>query len=193
MKWNKLWKTLNRDHKAAWKTWARSNPVRLENGHVRRVCGEKAFTIVLNNRAIAGEAANPTIVPATVAWLMNVLSTQDAGPFTIGEGSMHLRGIADVPTPSTWFVWGTAPTLAAETLPLRSLRFVTCVTLPYLTTETLTNNFAPEYRRVHGSFNGPGVNGAWADDHYVWFRVQQYANGQLGPEMVLKGKIQVDL
>ena len=62
-----------------------------------------------------------------------------------------------------------------------------------IATDELTDNFAPDYRLVNGSFNGPGENGAWPTDHFVWFRVHQYGNGQLGTGAVLKGQIQVEL
>jgi hypothetical protein len=46
---------------------------------------------------------------------------------------------------------------------------------------------------VNGSWDGPGVEGAWPVDTFVWFRVHQYANGQLGPGVMMKGRIQVEL
>jgi len=193
MKWNTQWKTLSRDQRQAWRDWARNNPVLLDQGVVRRVCPHKAFTIVLQNRALAGEAANPTVVPAAASWLTNVLSLDNAGPFTTGAGSMNFRAVADIGEATQWFVWASAPTLDGETAPLKTLRFIKSLALTALATDDLTPNFAADYRAVHGTFNGPGTNGAWPDDHFVWFRLHQYVSGQLGPARVLKGQIQVEL
>jgi hypothetical protein len=60
------WKGLTRTQKRAWSDWAKSNPVMLPDGRVRRVSGRKVMTIILANRALAGEAANPGTVPAVV-------------------------------------------------------------------------------------------------------------------------------
>ena len=193
MKWNKQWKTLNRDQRQAWKQWARNNPVLLDHGVLRRVSGEKAFSLVLNHRVLAGDAANPTVVPAPVTWLVNVLSLDNAGPFTAGAGNMSFRAVADIAAATKWFVWATGPLAASETLPLRTLRFIKCLAVGVLASNNLTANFASDYRAVQGSFNGPGTNGAWSVDHFVWFRLHQYANGQLGPGVGLKGRIQVEL
>ena len=66
----------------------RSSPNRA-NGHWHfQVQGKPGanVTVVLNNRSIAGEAANATVVPASVTWLGAVFSTYDAGPFTKNAG-----------------------------------------------------------------------------------------------------------
>ena len=63
----------------------------LDDGNVRRVSGRKAMTMVLRNRAVAGEAANPAVVPATVTWLDGVLSVRDCGPWTAGAGYVGFR------------------------------------------------------------------------------------------------------
>ncbi|HEY9173457.1 MAG TPA: hypothetical protein VI136_14315 [Verrucomicrobiae bacterium] len=193
MRWNKQWKQLTRDQKAAWKTWAKSNPVLLDHGVVRRVSGEKAFTIILNNRAIAGEAANPTVVPAAATWLSGALSVRDVGPFTTGAGFMGFRTEQEIVAATKWFVWATRPLTAMETHPQRWLRFVKSLALGALANDTPTASFADDYRAVVGSFNGPGQDGEWAEDHFVWFRLHQYVNGQLSPGVVLKGRIQVEL
>jgi len=46
---------------------------------------------------------------------------------------------------------------------------------------------------VCGSWDGPGEGGAWPVNTYVWFRLHQFANGQLSPGVVLKGLIAVQL
>lgn len=193
MKWNQQWKPLSRDQRQAWRQWAKSNPVRLDNGVVRRVSGHKALTVVLNKRAVAGDAANPTVIPVATTWLSDALSLNDAGPFTVGEGFMGLRATQEIPAGEKWFVWATPPLPAAETDAHRWLRFVKCQTVGALGTNELTGDFASDYRAVLGSFDGPGESGEWPEDHFVWFRVQQYANGQLGPGEVLKGRIQLEL
>jgi len=193
MKWNTQWKTLTRDEKAAWRTWARNNPVLLDNGVVRRVSGAKAFTVVLANRGIAGEAANPTVVPAEPTWLSGALSVRDAGPFTSGDGFMGFRTEQALTSATKWFVWATVPVEASEASPRRWLRFVKCLGVGELAFDEVTDSFASDYGAKLGSFDGPGEDGAWATDHFVWFRVHQYLEGQLGPGAVLKGLIQVEL
>ncbi len=193
MKWNRQWKQLTRDQKAAWKTWARNNPVRLENGFVRRVSGEKAFTIVLNNRSIAGEAANPTVVPAAVTWLNNVLSLNDAGPFTSGSGHVGFRAGEDITAPSKWFVWAAPPRGGDDPTPLRKLRFIKCLSVPALAVDELGPNFVNDYTAVNGSLNDPVDGGEWYEERYVWFQIRQYANGQLAPAQTMRGQIQFEL
>ena len=193
MKWNQDWNLLTRDQRQTWRTWARNNPVLIENGVVRRVSGRKAFTVVQANLAIALELADPGVPPASVTWLGEALSLTDAGPFTAGEGSMTFRTAQNLLATTRWFVWATKPLPATEPDPLKWLRFVKCLPVAILATDELTDNFAPDYRAVLGSFNGPGENGAWAEDHFVWFRVHEHVDGQLGPAVVLKGRIQVEL
>ena len=41
--------------------------------------------------------------------------------------------------------------------------------------------------------DGPGADGAWPADKFIWFRLHQYANGQLGPGAMMQGLIQVEL
>jgi hypothetical protein len=193
MKYNAQWKTLSRDQKAAWRQWARNNTVLLDNGVRRHVCALKAFSRILSNRALAGEAANPTVVPATVTWLTNALSTSDAGPFTTNLGYVGFRAGQTFVAATKWFVWATAPLLASETQPDRWLRFVKCLSLGALNAGDLVPSFATDYRAVLGSFDGPGEEGAWPEDHFVWFRLHQYAHGQLGSGQMLKGRIEVEL
>jgi len=103
------WKTLTRDQRRAWNAWAKSNKVLLDDGSLRRVSGHKAMTMILRNRAIAGEAANAAVVPAAVTWLQNALTTGDAGPFTENMGFMGFRTNADLTEATKWFVWATPP------------------------------------------------------------------------------------
>ena len=193
MKWNRQWKQLTRDQKAAWKTWAKNNPVRLEHGFVRRVSGEKAFTIVLINRAIAGEAANPTVVSSAATWLSGALSLHDAGPFTANDGFMGFRTTQEIVAATNWFVWATPPRGNDDATPLRKLRFIKCLSVPVLAVEELTPNFVNDYTAVNGSLNDPVDGGEWYEERYVWFQIRQYANGQLGPAQTMRGQIQLEL
>jgi len=72
---------------------------------VRRVSAHKAFSIVLNNRALAGEAADPTAVPAATEWLNGALTVDDAGPFTENFGQAQpsfSTGPHGTPKGQTW-------------------------------------------------------------------------------------------
>ena len=129
MKLSKQWKSLTRDQKRAWVSWAKNNRLILEDGNLRRVSGHKAFTMVLNNRALAGEAANPTVVPAAVTWLNGALSLYDAGPFTVNNGYVGFRVMQDLLSATKWFVWATPPVNDTELNPQRRLRFVKCMAL----------------------------------------------------------------
>ena len=106
---------------------------------------------------------------------------------------MSFRAALDIVGPAKWFVWATPPLPGTESDPLRWLRFVTCLAVGTIASDALTDNFATEYRAVLGTFNGPGAEGAWPEDHFVWFAVHQCNRGQLGPGQVLKGQIQVEL
>jgi hypothetical protein len=192
MKLATQWKTLNRDQRRAWNAWARSNRMLLDNGNVRRVSGRKAMTLVLRNRAIAGEALNPAVVPAAVTWLNNALSTEDAGPYTTPPGQMMLRTTQALAAGTKWFIWATPPVAAGETNAHGKLRFVKFLSLGALAADVYVPRFETEYRAACGSFDGPGAAGFWPEPHSVWFRVHQYANGQLGPGTMMAGVIQVD-
>lgn len=194
MKTSTQWQTLSRDQKQAWQQWAKNNPVFLDSGELRRVSAPKAFTIILTNRALAGAAANKGTPPTAVMWLSGALSTESAGPFTDNEGYMGFRATDDLPQPTKWFVWASRPVAADETAPLATLQFIKFLPLDPMAVDDPTLGFQADYRTVHGSFNGPGENGDWGEDErYIWFRVQQYHEGQLGPALILKGRIQVEL
>lgn len=193
MKLSKQWKSMTRDQKRAWMSWAKNNRVVLEDGNLRRVSGHKAFTVVLNNRALAGEAANPTVVPAAVTWLNGALSLHDAGPFTVNNGYVGFRVMQDLLSATKWFVWATPPVNDTELNPERRLRFVKCMSLGVSALDDLVPDIGPDYLPVCGSWDGPGDGGEWLVPTFMWFRVHQYANGQLGPSVVLKGQIQLEL
>ncbi|TAK99642.1 MAG: hypothetical protein EPO07_10710, partial [Verrucomicrobia bacterium] len=129
MKLSNLWKTLTRDQRRAWNVWAKNNAVMLDDGSVRRVSGHKAMTLVLRNRALAGDAANAATVPAATAWLNNALSTRDAGPFTTNVGYVGFRVEQNLAAGTKWFVWATVPVDDGIADPFRQLRFIKCLTL----------------------------------------------------------------
>jgi hypothetical protein len=193
MKVSTQWKTLTQGQRRVWNAWAKSNPVLLDDGSVRRVSGRKAMTMVLRNRAIAGEAANPATVPAAVAWLDNALSLRDAGPYTDNAGFIGFRAEENIAAGAKWFVWATPPVDASETNPHRLLRFVKCFEPGEVPQDDLTPDLGPDYLPVCGSWDGPGLNGLWPTDHFIWLRVHHYANGQLSPGVMIKGLIQVDI
>jgi hypothetical protein len=193
MKLDKRWRTLGRDEKRAWSAWAKDNPVLLDHGVVRRVSGHKAFTVILNNRAIAGEAANPTVVPAAENWLVNALTVEDAGPFTTNNGYVGFRVVQNLATETQWFVWATPPQDGNGPNPHGRLRFIKFMTVGALDADAIVPDIGPDYLAVCGSWDGPGEEGACPVDMFVWFRLHQYANGQLGPGVMMKGRIQVEL
>jgi hypothetical protein len=186
------WKKLTGTQRRAWNAWARNNPVLLDDGSVRRVSGRKALTMVVRRRAMAGEAASPTVQPVIGDWQQGLLSVDDAGPFTENAGFVGFRTTDDIEVGQKFFVWATPPVSAAETNPHAKLRFVTCWTSPGVGSGDLISINAA-YLAVNGSWDGPGVDGEWPEPMFVWFRVHHYANGQLGPGLVLKGLIHVQL
>lgn len=192
MKLSNLWKTLTRDQRRAWNGWAKNNKVLLDDGSFRRVSGHKAMTMVMRNRATAGEAANPAVLPVAVTWLDGALTVNDAGPFTENAGFIGLRAGQDIPAGTKWFVWASPPVKEDVVNPRPLLRFVTCLALGAIAFEDLVYINAP-YLAVNGSWDGPGVDGEWPDSTCVWFRVHQYANGQLSPGVTLRGWIAVEL
>lgn len=191
MKLSTQWKTLTRDQRRAWNAWAKSNKVLLDDGSERRVSGHKAMTMVLRNRAIAGDASNPAVLPVAVAWLVGALSLRDGGPFTENLGLVGFRTEQALTADMKWFVWATRPVVAEED-PQRQLRFVTCFVPGAVNADELIGINAP-YLAVHGSWDGPGESGAWPVDMFIWFRVHHYSGGHLGPGVVMRGQIQVEL
>jgi hypothetical protein len=192
MKATPLWKTLTRTQRRAWSAWAKSNKVLLDDGSLRFVSGRKAMTMVVRNRTLAGEATNPSVVPAPFAWQMGALSLRDAGPFTENTGFVGFRAEQNLAGGTRFFVLATPPVDGGAVNPHAQLRFVTCLT----SDGTVVNDLMPitaEYQAVNGSWDGPGVEGAWPVDTFIWLRVHQYANGQLGPGVMLKGRIIVEL
>ena len=193
MKVSSEWKKLTPAQRRVWNAWAKSNPVLLDDGNVRRVSGRKAMTMVLRNRAAAGDAASPATLPAAMTWLTGALSLRDAGPFTENAGYVGFRVEQALGAATKWFVWATPPVNASEPNPLRRLRFVKAMSLGVLAYDDLVPDLGPDYAPVCGSWDGPGTEGAWPVDTFIWFRVHQYANGQLGPGAVLQGWIQIEL
>ena len=193
MKVSKLWRTLTQAQRRAWNAWAKSNPVLLDNGVVRRVSGRKAMTMVVRNRTVAGEALNPSIVPAAFAWNVGALSLRDAGPWTVNLGFIGFRVEQTLAAGTKWFVTATPPLDGSVQNPLAQLRFITCMNLGALAVNNLVPDIGPSYAAVNGSWDGPGADGAWPVDTFIWLRIQQYANGQLGPMTTFKGWITVEL
>ena len=284
MKISSEWKKLTQTQRRSWNAWARSNTVLLDDGNVRRVSGRKAMTMILRNRATAGDAANPTVVPAAFAWNAGALSLRDAGPWTVNLGFIGFRAEQILGAGTKWFVWATTPATEAlpapplrrdetgiywdwgwnptggwniyqsfdggatfqveeagftaaarsyapadNTLPTfivglnpngseatgrsgvvspsvpsvpsvpldpklgRRLRFIKCMTLGALAVNALTPDIGPDYAAVNGSWDGPGADGEWPTPTFIWFRVHQYANGQLGPSVVIRGQVAVEL
>ncbi len=192
MKAASQWKTLTKTQRRAWSVWAKNNPVLLDDGSVRRVSGRKAMTMVLRNRAIAGQASDPTVVPAPVTWLNNPLSLRDAGPFTENLGFVGFRAEMVIAGGTRFFVWATPPVDGGVTDAQRRLRFVTCLFSDGIAFDDLVS-FNAEYLAVNGSWDGPLIEGEWPVDTFIWFRVHQYANGQLGPGVLMQGRIQIEL
>ena len=192
MKTSALWKTLTREQRRAWNAWAKNNTVLLDDGSRRRVSGRKAMTMVVRNRAAAGEVANPSVLPGAVAWLDGALDLSDAGPFTENAGFIGFRAQQNLAAGTKWFVWATPPVGDDVVNPRPMLRFVTCLSLAEVAFEDLIGMNA-QYLAVNGSWDGPLTEGEWPADTFVWFRVHHYANGQLSPGVMLKGWITVEL
>lgn len=192
MKLSNLWKTLTRDQRRAWNAWAKNNMVLLDDGSFRRVSGHKAMTMVLRNRATAGDAANPSVVPAAVAWLDGAFGVNDAGPFTENAGLIGFRANQDIPAGTKWFVWATPPIGDGVAKPQAQLHFVTCLALAAVASDDIVGMNA-QYLAVNGSWDGPLQEGEWPTPTFVWFRVHQYANGQLSPGVTLRGQIVIEL
>ena len=171
MKTASQWKTLTQTQRRAWNAWAKSNKVLLDDGNTRFVSGRKAMTMVLRNRAVAGEAANPTVVPAAFAWQVGALSLRDAGPWTVNMGFIGFRVEHILAAGTKWFVWATPPLDGNTSNPQAQMRFIKCMTLGALSVNDLVPDIGPAYAPVWGSWDGPGADGAWPTDKYIWLRV----------------------
>lgn len=197
MKVSSLWRTLTRDQRREWNAWAKNNPVLLDDGNFRRVSGRKAMTMALRNRAIAGEDAEPAVVPAATNWLDGALSLRDAGPFTENDGYIGLRCDQQLAAGTKWFVWATAPVLTTEEQPLATLRFITVMNLGAMEVDDVVPTIGGAYLPVHGDWhppNDPPQNPpAWDPPRRIWFRLYHYANGALSPGRVLRAVIQYEL
>ena len=196
MKLSNLWKGLTRDQRRAWNAWARNNKVVLDDGTIRRVSGHKAMTMVMRNRFIADEDTDETHVPQPTTWRLNAVSVRDTGPWTGAgaPGDMRLRVEESTAVRTDWFVWATAPVPLATQGARLTYRFLREVNVMegQLAGQT-TENFAADYIRVWGSFFGPGPVGAWPEDRYIYFRVHQHFDGQLGPALGFRGLIAEEL
>ena len=197
MKLSNLWKTLTRDQRRAWKAWAKNNPVLLDNGDVRLVSAHKAMTMVLRNRALAGEATNPTHVPDPTVWLDGALSTRDAGPWTENAGYIGFRADQDIAPNTKWFVWATPPVLTTEENPLPALKFITVINQAPMLTDEVTVSIGGDYLPIQGDWHppfNPDVNTqAWDPPRQIWFRLHQYVDGQLSPGRIMSGFIAQEL
>lgn len=193
MKLSSLWKSLNRDQRRAWNAWAKNNKVLMDDGTVRRVSGHKAMTMVVRNRATAGEVANPTIVPPVVTGLDGALSVRDAGPFTTNMGYVGFRADTAIPAGTKWAIWATPVLDGNEPNPHRLLRFVKILTVGAMAYDDITPSIGPDYAAVNGDWHGPGVDGVWPTDKFIWFRVHHYTNGQLSPGVTMRGQVVEEL
>jgi hypothetical protein len=197
MKLSTLWNTLNRDQRRAWIGWAKNNPMLLDNGNPRHVSGHKAMTLVLRNRALAGEVLNPALLPAAAAWLDGSLSTSGAGPWTAGPGYIGFRCVTAIPVAAKWFLWASAPVLATEPKPLATLEFISVFSTGTMAVNAVTPSLGAAYLPVQGDWHPP-VNPAQTTPHWdpprkMWFRLHHYANGQLSPGVILSGEIDYEL
>ncbi len=189
------WESLTSRQKQLWKTWADTHPMFLEaSGYSSSLNGRWGFDIALHNRFMAHESLNPASLPLGAIWSPAALSPRDAGPFTMGIGYMGFRADERLATTTKWFVWATPPLRPDTANPEMYLQFITVLSVPPIDVDGVTLSFASEYRAVLGSYNGPGEDGEWwPDDHFVWFRIQQYFDGQLGPAVIFKGRISTEL
>jgi hypothetical protein len=190
---SKLWKSLTDAEQRAWRVWAKNNSVITDAGEPTRVNAFGAFEAVLKRRALAAEPLNPTTPPTEAKWIGAVLSLRDAGPFTTGEGYFGFRAESNIATDTCWFVWATPPIDESESEPEQLLQFVTQFRAMPMKADEVTENLGPAYRAVLGSWAGPGEEGAWPTRKYVWVRLHEYIDGQLGPAVLLRGRIQVEL
>lgn len=193
VKVSNAWVTLNKKQKKIWQDWAKNNCLYLFSGKSCHVSAKKAFDFVIQNRMIMGEPLNIEVVPSSPSWLPNVLSTRDAGPYTENHGYMGFRADQELKNPSKWFVWATPPVSENVKKPLKNIHFIKAISLGAMEFDDVVPTFGQEYITVNGSFDGPNVDGSWPTSKYVWFRLQEYQDGQLGPIQIMKGHIEVEL
>ena len=197
MKLSTQWKPLNRDQRRAWNAWAKSNPVLLDDGSFRRVSGHKAMTMILRNRALAGDALRPAYPPAAAARLDGALSTRDAGPWTENAGYVGFRADQVIPAASKWFVWASAPTLTTEQRPLSTLKFITVISAGPMVFDDVTGSIGGAYLPIQGDWHPPvdlnQTTPHWDPPRRMWFRLHHYVDGQLSPGRVLSGSIDYEL
>jgi hypothetical protein len=197
MKLSTQWKTLKRDQRRTWMAWAKTNPLLLDDGNTRHVSGHKAMTLVLRNRALAGEAANPAVLPAAVTWLDGSLTTSDTGPWTAGPGYIGFRCGMGIPTAAKWFVWASAPVPATDPKPLATLKFISVLSTGPMAVNDITGNLGTAYLPVQGDWHPPvdvtQRTPHWDPPRKMWFRLHHYANGQLSPGVILSGGIDYEL
>ena len=67
------------------------------------------------------------------------------------------------------------------------------LSLGALAFDAVTPSFGSDYLAVLGSWDGPDEDGAWPTEKFVWFRLHQYFEGQLGPGVMMRGRIDVEL
>ena len=126
-------------------------------------------------------------------WLGPLVNATDAGAYTTPPGQLVLRATTDLVENTKLFIWATPPVDGAEQNPLRLLRFVMCMNIAVAVgVENYIPRFENEYRAVCGSFDGPGLEGFWETPHFIWFRVHEFVNGQLGPAAIMRAPILVD-
>ena len=193
MKTSRLWRNLSYGERQGWRAWARKNAVMLDSGDAVRMNAIKAFTTVLQRRAIAGEPANAGAPPAAATWLSGALSLRDAGPYTTNDGYIGFRADQNVAAATKWFLWATPPVDESWVRIHRLLLFITSFAVGAIGVNTVIGNLGGYYAMVHGSWDGPGNDGEWPYAKYIWFRLHQYADGQLGPGALMRGRIQVEL
>ena len=182
MRMSKAWGNLTRDEKAAWNVWAKSNPMVLDASLVRRVSGRKAFSLVEGNRRTAGAALTPTVLPADVVWLEAPLSARDCPPDVEDGAGVMLRAEANIPGGTKFFIWATPPLLGTVRAVRGHFRFMGVVTTPAMTADEQTADLIATYEPVCGPIVRLGDLEVWpAEDAFIYFRIHEYKNGQLGP------------
>lgn len=197
------WKSMTSKEKKSWKDWAKANCIYVETDTECRIVGaRKAFGAVMKNRFLAGDSLRATTTPIHVDWASQhsgALSIRDAGPFTENEGYVGFRADRELVDSTKWLVWATPPldksvALSQKKLKLvKQLQFLASFSIGPIGYDDIIPSLGSKYQKVIGPFDGPGSDGAWPDETHIWFRLQQYVDGQLGPAQILDGRIQVEL